>query len=57
MLHPVFLHIAVAVLQAGDNGGDIALFKRVEHTAAIPFGMQDTLKAHILQMVGSQGLF
>jgi len=51
------LHIALAVFQAFDNEGNVALLEGVQHTAAIPLYAENAFEAHVLKMVGRKRLF
>ena len=50
-------HIAVTIFQTLNDQGHVALFEGIEHVAAIPLDAEDAFEAHVLQVVGNQGLF
>ena len=52
----LLLHIALTIFQALDDQGDVSLLEGVHHAPAFPFDAEDTLQAHILQVVRGQGL-
>lgn len=53
----LLLHIALTIFQALDDQGYISLLEGIHHAPAFPFDAEDSLQAHILQVVRGQGLF
>lgn len=52
----LFLHIALTIFQALDDEGYIPFLEGVHHTPSFSLDAEDSLEAHVLQMVRSQGL-